>query len=194
MRPGPVGCSRVFLLVARVLASKQVPNNQHLKVVHKLKPTAAGSTTEPSAAPTEPHRPSSKDLRKTLTTGSLQLNSSKCLPSPVHAMKAPVGWTVRHNKSFALLGHLRSPGLLPPQSPGKVAPSGETHGPTRPSPVPGHGHLVLLRFCFNWCQISYHARAMPDSIHFCAKRMQASLVEVPGRNHPASQHPGVLAL
>ena len=42
--------------------------------------------------------------------------------------------------------------------------------------------LILLTFCFGWCQISCHARTMPPaSLHLCAQLMQTSLKSCLGR-------------
>ena len=37
--------------------------------------------------------------------------------------------------------------------------------------------LVLLRFCLGWCQTSYHARTLVDSLLLCAQWMQTCLMK-----------------
>ena len=52
---------------------------------------------------------------------------------------------------------------------------GETQGPTRPS-------LALLRFCFGWCQVSYHARTIPpdaQKMHTSRMKCLGEIIQVP---------------
>ena len=54
--------------------------------------------------------------------------------------------------------------------------------------------LVLLRFCLGWCQMSYHARAMPPRQHAPLRPNNADFSqELPRRSHPSRHHPRGLA-
>ena len=83
-------------------------------------------TMRPLAVPTKPRR-SSSHFKEGQDDRGLQLNAATCervraklLPTCVHLLEAPTGWTVRRDKCFALYG------------------LEETHDPTRPPPVSGH--------------------------------------------------------
>ena len=63
----------------------------------------------------------------------------KPLPPSVHRMDAPVGWTVRHDKSFALLGAaFCPPDFCLRKILENIGTGGATLGPTHPSQAPCH--------------------------------------------------------
>ena len=173
---GPFGLLLFALGLHGAISEGRIPCRGHqLPSVHGGLPF----TTGPFAHPTKPHRRSSKASRQAWTTRCLQLNIPKCeyilaepLPSSVHPVKALAEWRVRHDKCFALLGAaFGPPGLCLHMLLGKLDQAEKLMAQfVRPSPVPTTT-VVLLRFCFGWCQISCHARKMPpDSLHFCAIR------------------------
>ena len=79
---------------------------------------------------------------------------------------------------------LRSPRLLPTQTPTRAGPRRETHDPTRPLPV--SSRRPRPRFCLGWCQISYHTRTVsPDSLLLCAQKNTDLPQALSRRNHPS---------
>ena len=119
-------------------------------------------------APTRPHRPFLRGFHRGTGRQRNQVERDK-----VRA-ETPTRRKVRHDICFALLGAaFGSPDCCFRKLQEKLDRAERLMTP--PNSSASSLEPLLLRFCLDWCQTSYHARTMPlDCLLFCAQKVQTS--------------------